>query len=407
MTARLAFHLRARLLASLAALFAATSAAPTLAHPGFPATALVTIDRDARLTLTIRHDALAFALNDFSASIDDAPMLELLDAPEHTQQAVFDNSLARFSSHTRVLADHIPIALTITEHPDPAALTSWKLAHPSRRLPVKLDFAAAAQLPPSTRSISIRFPEIMGDVMCTIDRFGHEPLGLPLTPGEISPPLELSLLPNSALDSAENFPQPPLHALATPPWHSIALRYIRLGFTHIIPRGVDHLLFVLALFLLSPRVTSLLWQITAFTIAHSVTLTLATLHLLNVPSFIVEPIIAASIACVAIENLFVSPHPAPRRWRALIAFAFGLVHGLGFASALSDVGLPTGQLITGLTAFSIGVECGHIAVLLLAFALLAWSRDKPWYRVRITIPASLAIAAIALFWTIERTIGAF
>src|SRR6185295_8754589 len=137
-------------------------------------------------------------------------------------------------------------------------------------------------------------------------------------------------------------------------------RYVILGFTHIIPQGADHALFVLGLFLLTPRVKALLWQITAFTIAHSLTLTLATFHLLKLPSIVIEPTIAASIAFIAVENLATTKVHA---WRPVVAFVFGLVHGMGFASALSEVGLPTGQLVAALVAFNVGVECGHVTVL--------------------------------------------
>ena len=137
---------------------------------------------------------------------------------------------------------------------------------------------------------------------------------------------------------------------------NVVWRYIRLGFTHIIPRGLDHALFVLGLFLLSPRLKPLLWQITAFTIAHSITLFLTTFRVISMPAAIVEPTIAATIAFVAIENMFVTRvHP----WRPAVAFIFGLVHGMGFASALAEVGLPTGQLVAAFSTPACSSWAGH------------------------------------------------
>ncbi|MFA6046682.1 MAG: HupE/UreJ family protein, partial [Phycisphaerales bacterium] len=294
----------------------------------------------------------------------------------------------------------------ITESPSVTGLLAWKSGHADRPLPVKLDFVAHAHLPANTRAITIEFPKVLGDAILTIDRPGQEPLGFPLLSGETSPALELppTAPPSSSLtappNSGESSPTDTLRApVAHLTWLDVSKRYIILGFTHILPGGFDHVLFVCGLFLLSPRVKALLWQITAFTIAHSLTLTLTTLHLLTLPSIIIEPTIAASIAFIAIENLSTT---RVHRWRPVVAFIFGLVHGMGFASALSEVGLPTGQLVAGLISFNIGVECGHLTVLAAAFLLLGWTRTKPWYRPRIAIPLSLAIAAIALVWFVQR-----
>ncbi|MGX9355310.1 HupE/UreJ family protein [Roseobacteraceae bacterium S113] len=179
-------------------------------------------------------------------------------------------------------------------------------------------------------------------------------------------------------------------------------RYIPVGFDHIVPKGLDHILFVLGLFFLSLRLGALLWQVTAFTLAHTVTLALGALGLVTVPGSIVEPIIAASIVYVAIENI-VSPKMTP--WRPFVVFVFGLLHGLGFASVLGEFGLPTGQFIPALIGFNIGVELGQLAVIAVAYLLVGyWFGDKPWYRRAIAIPASLVIAAIGAYWVIERTL---
>ncbi len=176
--------------------------------------------------------------------------------------------------------------------------------------------------------------------------------------------------------------------------------YVALGFTHIVPLGIDHILFVLGLFLLSTNLRPLLVQVTAFTIAHSITLALGLYGLVDVSPKIVEPLIALSIVFVAVENLMTSRLSF---WRPFIVFGFGLLHGLGFAGVLLELGLPREQFVTGLIAFNIGVEGGQLAVIALAYLTTAyWFADKSWYRQRIVWPASAAIALVGLFWTVER-----
>jgi len=176
--------------------------------------------------------------------------------------------------------------------------------------------------------------------------------------------------------------------------------YIAVGFDHIIPKGLDHILFVLALFFLSPTLRTLLWQVTAFTLAHTITLAAGVTGLVSVPGEIVEPIIAASIVFVAVENIFTS---GLSRWRPIVVFIFGLLHGLGFASVLQEFGLPADRLVPALIGFNIGVELGQLAVIACAFALVGfWFRSKTWYRPVISNPGSLIIALVGAYWFIER-----
>jgi hydrogenase/urease accessory protein HupE len=183
----------------------------------------------------------------------------------------------------------------------------------------------------------------------------------------------------------------------------ITLQYLALGFTHILPYGLDHILFVLGLFLLSARLRPLLIQVTAFTVAHSITLALTIYGVFALPSSVVEPLIAASIVYVGIENIFTSKLQA---WRPFVVFGFGLLHGMGFAGVLSEIGLPRSESLTALVAFNVGVELGQLAVIALAFlAAGLWGRDAGWYRGRVVMPASLAIAAAGLYWTVERLGG--
>lgn len=149
-------------------------------------------------------------------------------------------------------------------------------------------------------------------------------------------------------------------------------QYIPVGFDHILPKGLDHILFVLGLFFLSTQLGSLVWQVSAFTLAHTVTLALAVLGYVSVPASIVEPLIAASIVYVAVENIV---SDRLNRWRPLVIFGFGLLHGLGFASVLGEFGLPESQVVPALIGFNVGVELGQLTVIALAFALV-WYAQK-------------------------------
>lgn len=199
-------------------------------------------------------------------------------------------------------------------------------------------------------------------------------------------------------------------------WQAFA-SYIPVGFDHILPQGLDHILFVLGLFFLSTHLRPLIWQVSAFTLAHTLTLALGALGLVTVPASIVEPLIAASIVYVAIENIFF--HKL-NTWRPIIVFGFGLLHGLGFASVLGEFGLPEDQFIPALLGFNVGVEVGQITVIAIAFALI-WIAVFGARRARlegvedmvaeypvmfraVSITGSVLIAIIAAYWVVERTL---
>ncbi|WP_053998158.1 HupE/UreJ family protein [Ahrensia marina] len=181
---------------------------------------------------------------------------------------------------------------------------------------------------------------------------------------------------------------------------SVFKRYVVAGFEHILPLGLDHILFVLGLFFLSPKLKPLLLQVTTFTLAHTLTLALGILGIINIAPEIVEPLIAASIVYVAVENI-ISSEMKP--WRLIIVLLFGLLHGLGFASVLGEFGLDGSRFVTSLIGFNIGVELGQLTVIALAYlAVGLWFSYRPFYRTYISNPASVIIGLIGAYWFIER-----
>ena len=190
------------------------------------------------------------------------------------------------------------------------------------------------------------------------------------------------------------------YALDNAPVNEVVWFYIKLGFTHIAPYGIDHILFVAGLCLLSTEIKTIFWQATAFTVAHSITLGLSMKNIIIAPGNIVEPIIALSIVFVAIENMLLAKL---KPWRIMLVFVFGLIHGLGFASVLNEIGLPPDKFYTSVIAFNVGVELGQIAVIAAIFAFIILPlRNRTWYRSRIVVPISALIACIAFYWTIQR-----
>ena len=189
-------------------------------------------------------------------------------------------------------------------------------------------------------------------------------------------------------------------------WSTFGL-YISIGIGHILPGGLDHILFVLALFLTSTHLRALVIQISTFTVAHTATLGLAAAGVISPSADVVEPLIAATIAFVAIENLFVKDMP---KWRPLLVFFFGLLHGLGFAGFFGELGLPPGQFWSALIGFNIGVEIGQLSVVIVAFLLALTLRRRLYepgadtaYRTWVVLPGSALISVIGLWWAVERT----
>ena len=176
----------------------------------------------------------------------------------------------------------------------------------------------------------------------------------------------------------------------------IAIAYTVEGILHVVPAGLDHVLFIVGLFFAMSKMSHLFWQVSAFTIAHTLTLGLMSAGC-SAPNWLqsmVEPCIALSIAFVAFENCFFKDM---KRWRPLLVFFFGLIHGMGFASVLGDLGIPDDYFWAALLSFNIGVEIAQVLIIALLAACFYWAARKDWYHKRIVIPVSCFIGMYGLY----------
>jgi hypothetical protein len=197
-------------------------------------------------------------------------------------------------------------------------------------------------------------------------------------------------------------PFPLAKAVIPPARWEVARRYLKLGFTHIVPRGTDPILFLLGLLLFSRRLQETARQAAAFTLAHSLTLALGAYGVVRLAPAAVAPLLALSIVAVALANLAA---PNLRRSRLALVFGCGLLYGLSFAHALADAGLPRSGRLTALLSFNLGIEGGQLAVIAAALLLVSLPfRREAWYRQRVVVPASCLIAAVGLYWSVERVL---
>lgn len=371
------FKLLRRILLSMALVFTASSLA---AHEIRPTIADVEVG-EARVTLSLRS-----ALEALIAGIDLSAVDDTNDAPE---AAIYDALRAM----------------------DPAALeAALREAWPRIREGFIIEVAGERLVP---EIIAVQIPEV-GDI--ELPRDSTLTVGAALPEGDAG--VRVGLAPQFGtfvprqigggddayegfLDGGELTPELPRAQVLTEGAGAVFLRYIVAGFEHIIPLGLDHILFVLGLFFFATQLRPLLFQVTAFTLAHTTTLALAATGVVSIPASIVEPLIAATIVYVGVENTLGWGN---MRGRTILVFCFGLLHGLGFASVLGDYGIAAGRFAAALIGFNIGVEFGQLAVIGIAFALVGWFMSKPWYHRAIAIPASLAIAAIGAYWVVERTL---
>ncbi|MEM9173359.1 MAG: HupE/UreJ family protein [Pseudomonadota bacterium] len=220
---------------------------------------------------------------------------------------------------------------------------------------------------------------------------------------------ELAALDRADDNTARSVDLPDNSALANRSIVATFVIYLRIGIDHILPGGLDHILFVIALVLTTTQLRPLAIQITAFTLAHTVTLGLASAGVVSPSAQLVEPLIAASIAFVALENLWASEMS---RWRPFIVFGFGLLHGLGFAGFIGELGLPTDRFWSALIGFNVGVELGQLSVVVITLIVLLGlqriiaQRDKRnAYRRWAVIPGSALIGITGLWWTVERLVA--
>ena len=288
----------------------------------------------------------------------------------------------RLTAATRIIADYIEVRFDGVV--SPARVTVTQVEMPDDiALPAFVVLRADGEVPAQAKAVTWRYGLVYSTYAVVFsDAQGSEPV-------------------TQWLDGdTESKPFPILASGPPPSRLQIVAQYLSLGFRHIVPEGLDHILFVLGIFLLTPRLKPVLVQVTAFTIAHSVTLGLSMVAVMSKTPQIVEPLIALSIAYVAIENIL-TPRLTP--WRPVVVFGFGLVHGMGFAGALAELHLPRGEIIPALVSFNIGIELAQLTVIAAAyFAVAFWLSDRVWYRARVVMPACAAIAATGLFWTVQR-----
>ena len=303
-----------------------------------------------------------------------APRRSIGGLPATLVRSPIGRVLAEVASHSRIFFDGHPVESDILwENPDPATAE-----------PVLLLTGA---IPAGARTFVWENSLRLGSYLLTVRTEGEEsPARQWVEGGEASQPFVLA------------------SSIVPPTRRQVALQYLKLGYTHILPKGADHILFVLGIFLLSTRLKPVLLQVTAFTVAHTITLALTIYGVFSLPSSIVEPLIAVSIVYVAIENVL-RPRLSP--WRVALVFLFGLLHGMGFAGVLSHLGLPRSEFATALLCFNAGVELGQLSVILGAFLLVGLPfRRETWYRRRVVVPVSVAIASIGLFWAVQRILPA-
>jgi hypothetical protein len=339
---------------------------------------------DVEVTTERVTQRLRIALEPIMAGIDQASITDTNDAPE---AAIHDQlrRLAPDGLEAALRADWGRVArgfiievqgARIIPEIDDVAIPAVGNAE----LPRDSILTISAALPPGVAPVQVGLAAGYGTFVPRQMGGGDSAYEGFLAGGELTPPLpRIGVLDSSA--------------------EGVFLSYLVAGVQYIIPFGFDHVLFVFGLFLFAARIGPLVWQVSAFTVAHSLTLALATTGVISVPANIVEALIAASLIYIGIENAL---GWGSIRTRSAAVFAFGLLHGLGFAHILGDFGVATDRFALALVGFNVGIELGQLAVLVLAFLTVGWFAGKSWYRSVIAVPASLLIAAAGIFWVVER-----
>ncbi len=372
---------------ALAALFGAASPLP--AHDLEFTHTVVVLGADGSFRADVSCDldaiALGVAQGADSRSVAEAlqrlPPRELEARVRHVRSVLLASVLFRFDGEILRPDVRLPEFGKTSDAPIPTVLG--------------LDASFVGRIPRDARSFTVEVDHAFPPAYLTvIDERGGDVSHEVLTRGAESDRFPVAAPADESLASQQPRAAPPGRL-------AVALRYFRLGLRHIVPEGPDHILFVLGLFLLSPRPRNLLFQVTAFTVAHTLTLALSSYGVVRLSPDLVEPLIALSIAYVAIENVLTGELTPVR---PLVVFLFGLIHGMGFAGALGELGLPHDDFLLALVSFNGGVEAGQLTVVSAAFLTIGWLRHRAWYRHALTVPLSLAIAAVGLYWAIQRSV---
>ena len=350
------------------------------AHTFKPSNASVDLLNDDEFALTLEVDLIELLQWQLELKADNSDeLIEIVRqlSPIELYRALSKSKLT-LAKGLRFYFDDQVVSLTTIFAPTVSDVTQL-LKQPPDNTDYRVVFSGFGIRPKQAKTLALYFPEQLGVINF-----------------QLASPTR-ALLSSGVKTDAFNLLESNTSELAITITHS--LNYLWQGIIHIVPKGLDHILFVLALFLFSTRLSSLLWQVSAFTLAHTVTLALGIYGVLIVPASIVEPIIALSIAYVAFENII---HHKLKSYRLLLVFLFGLLHGLGFASVLLELGLPQNQALASLISFNIGVELGQLSIILLAFLLLGWARNKPYYQTKIANPLNILIALVGCYWFFER-----
>ncbi len=364
----------------LAVLALSATVSAAIAHEVRPAIVTATFEQAKRFDIAISTnlEALLAGIGPEHSDTDHAPSAaqynQLRAMPPDELRNRFAAFSARWLDGIRIDLDGVRVSALVTgiEVPEMGNPTQARIS----------TVRPSGDVPPGAKTFRWQYGAAFGSSVLRVKQAGTDEMVTSwLKDGAISEPVPLTgAAPKSKL--------------------SLFLEYVKLGFVHIVPEGLDHILFVLGLFFLSTQVRPLLVQVTAFTIAHSITLALGLYGIVQISPSIVEPLIALSIVYVAAENIMTSKL---NRWRPFVVFGFGLLHGLGFAGILQELNLPRDSYATGLIGFNVGVEFGQLAVIALAYlATTMWFGRETWYRSRIVIPASALIALTGLFWTVQR-----
>jgi hypothetical protein len=348
------------------------------AHPLFFTDTTVTLNVDGTFEVDMVCDLDALALG-LPQDTDDARLVATIQAVSPGEFSELTQRLRQFfARRVRVRFDGVPAPFKVSF---PDHLTSRAT---ESRIPTVLGLTArlTGGVPPGASEIEFFASRSFSNVHLTVVDTAREiSVRSVMERGARSDPFALS------------------GDVASPSRRQVSWQYFQLGFVHIVPDGADHILFLLGLFLLSVRLRPLVWQVTAFTLAHAMTLALGAFAIVTLSPRIVEPLIALSIVWIAIENTLT---PRIKPWRTGVVFVFGLLHGLGFAGVLAELGLPDEERLLALGMFNAGIEGGQLAIIAVALGTLGWFRSRPWYRRRLVVPLSGLIGLIGVVLTVER-----